>query len=220
MASGIRVDMKPLTRGLNDLAQRQVPYARTLMLNDLARQAAKAENEGARETFDRPTPFTERAFTFTPAAKARPVSVVLAKDIQASYLAPFGDEGDHRQVLGPKRGVLTPKAIPLNAYGNLPKGKIAALKGRPDVFIGAVKTKSGVINGVWQRQTQAQRNRRRRKVGLPAQPMGGLKLLIRFTDPVEVHGRLHFAERAERVVRAAAPAAWTSAWAKAWTTRR
>lgn len=220
MAKSIRVDMRSFTRGLNDLAQRQVPYARTLMLNDLGRQVAAAETAGIDETFDNPTPFTERAFTYTPASKAKPVVVVFAKDIQAAYLEPFGDDGDHRQVLGSKRAILTPKTVQLNAYGNIPKGKIAALRGRPDVFIGGVKTKAGVINGVWQRQTMAQRNRRRRKVGLPAQPTGGLKLLVRFTDPVELPQRLHFEDRAMRLVRAAAPAAWNRAWDRAWSSRR
>ncbi len=220
MASSIRVDMRSLTRGLNDLARKQVPFAAAQMATSLARRVQAAETAALRQTFDKPTPFTERAFGVIPARKANPVAVVFAKDIQASYLQPFGDDGDHRQVLKNRRAILNPRAVQLNTYGNLPKGKVAALKGRPDVFVGVVKTASGEISGVWQRQTMAQRNRRRRAVGLPKQPQGGLKLLIRFTDPVEVPQRLHFRTRAEAEVRRWAETDWKAAFAKAMATAR
>ena len=97
--------------------------------------------------------------------------------------------------MGAKKGLLTPKNVPLNAYGNLTKGKLAALKGRAGVFVGPVKLRSGqVVNGVWQRNAKAKGK---------GKAAGGqaLQLLIRFTDPQDVRQRLRFAAVAEATVR-------------------
>ena len=72
-------------------------------------------------------------------------AIVFVKPIAARYLLPYEEGGDH--VL-PGRALLNPKDIKLNANGQLPRGILARLKARPDIFIGPVQTKTGPVNGV------------------------------------------------------------------------
>ncbi len=199
----VRADVKELSKRLDSLAYEQLPFATALAVTGLARRVQEAETKGLAATFDRPTPFTMRAFGVKPARKADPTATVFARDIQAAYLEPYEFGG--KQVLGSKRAILNPKDIALNVYGNIPRGQLKRLKGRSDVFIGSVKFKSGAtISGVWQRPARgARRHGGRGTKGNVSNIAGantGLKLLIRFTDPVEVHQRLHYFERAQQIV--------------------
>lgn len=200
---GVRIDMRRAlqqqTRRFNDFQRRQVPFAASLALNSLATMVQVAETEALSDVFDNPTPFTRRAFGVRRASKHNLTAIVFAKDIQATYLLPWETGG--RQVLGSKRAILTPKGARVNQYGNLPKGRLATLKAKSNVFIGAVKTKKGAtINGVWQRPT----NRK---------GQSALKLLIRFSDPAPVPARLHYGDRALEIVRAN----WRNEFSKAMT---
>jgi hypothetical protein len=207
---GVRIDMRRAvqlqTRRYDDFRQRQVPFAISLTLNALAHLVKEAETEALSDTFDNPTPFTRRAFGVRSATKSSLTAYVFAKDIQAQYLAPWETGG--RQVLGSKRAILTPKGARVNQYGNLPKGRLATLKAKSNVFVGAVKTKKGeTINGVWQRPS-----RRNGKATL--------KLMIRFSDPLPVPAKLGFADRALDVVRTNFEPEFEKAMAQALATAR
>ena len=142
-----RAAMKDLQRGLTRLQTEQIPYATALALTDIAGRIAWSEQLQLSKTFDNPTPFTRKAFGVRPARKSSLTATVFAKDRQAAYLEPYTFGG--KQVLFSKKAILTPADINLNAYGNLPRGKLKSLKGRPDVFIGAVRSKRGqMLNGV------------------------------------------------------------------------
>ena len=126
-------------------------------------------------------------------------------------------------MLRSKQAMLTPRDLATNQYGNLPRGKLASLKGRPDLFIGTVKTKAGEIGGVWQRvgvsrTGKAKRHPGRGRVYSPTQ--GRLKLLIQFTRPAEVTHRVPYYETAAKVVKAGLPGAWSRNLAKALSTAR
>lgn len=217
----LRIDtrgaLRALTRDLNDLKRRQVPFALAQTLTGVARAAAKAEMAELPKVFDGPTPFTGRAFAVIPARKTNLVATLFVKDIQATYLAPYIDGG--RQVLGAKRAILTPRDLKTNAYGNIPKGKIAALKGRPDIFIGEVKTRGGVIGGVWQRVSAGRSGRRGRRGRVP-RGSGRLRLLIQFTRPAEVTHRFPYEAIAYKAVLTGFTAEWERAFARALATAR
>lgn len=204
---GVRIDvrrgLKELSRDFDAFRQKQLPFAASMALTSVANLVKDAETKALEETFDKPTPFTMRAFGVKPARKSNLVATVYARDIQAKYLEPYADSGSGMQVLGDKKGILAPKAIPLNAYGNIPKGKLAALKGRPDIFIGQITTKDRrVVNGVWQRPTPTPaKGQKGGKGSRLANRTGKLKLLIQFEDPRPVKPRLHYGPRAEDVVR-------------------
>ncbi|MDR6850376.1 hypothetical protein [Sphingomonas sp. BE137] len=121
--------------------------------------------------------------------------------------------------LGTKRGMLAPRDVSLNQYGNLTKGKLASLKGKPGVFIGAVTTRSGkVVNGVWQRKGAAKAGKRARS---GSKPQGGaLKLLIQFEDTTPVKKHFDFFGHANAYLKANAASEFDAALKRAFATAR
>ncbi|WP_321968850.1 hypothetical protein [Paraburkholderia tropica] len=209
MTIRVTSNARDLARGMNDFIQRQVPFAIAQGINRTAQRVADVERQNLADTLSNPSPFTRNSVGVQRAKKGKPTAVVYMKDIAASYLEPFETGGVHKLN---SRALLNPKNIRLNQYGQLARNTLAALKGRPDVFIGAVKTASGeTINGVWQRPTDTKRvsllNGRGKKLGklnkLDATQNGGrgkLKLLIRFGDALPVKKHLDWGARATRTV--------------------
>lgn len=222
---GIKADLKPLHRAMIDLGAKQVPFAMSLALNTLAKGVAADQAELIDETFKTPTPFTEKAYRIEVASKAKPVARVAAKDIQASYLEPYVVGG--KRSLGTKRGMLAPRGVALNQYGNLTKGTLNRLKGKPGVFVGPVTSrKTGkTINGVWQRPPSGRRaDGGRGTKGNTQGKVGGvrtgLKLLIQFEDTTPVPKRLPFEQRARAYLKRHAVDAFTDAMRRAQATAR
>jgi hypothetical protein len=231
LAIDIRGDLKPIHRAMVALRGDQVPFAMSLALNNLAKGVAADERSLIDETFDNPTPFTDNAYRIEVATKRKPVAIVAAKDLQAQYLAPYVIGGP--RYLGEKRGMLVPMKgnIALNRYGNLTKGKLAALKAKPGVFIGPITfRKSGkTINGVWQRGATPRGKRYKGNDeygtrGKNTNVIGGirttLKLLIRFKDTTEAPKHLDFYGDAEAYIRQNAAAESDAALRYAIATRR
>lgn len=214
----VRADVAALTKRLGDLERRQIPFATSQALTAIARKVQAAEMAALSTTLDNPTPFTLKSVAVIPARKATQEAVVFVKDIAAAYLAPFEFGGPH--FLGSKRALLNPKAQPVNQYGNLPRTTLARLKSRPNVFVGTIKTKSGAeLGGVFERlgMTRTGRVRKARK-GQPAPH--GLKLLIRFSDPLPVKPTLHYRDRARKIVEQSFAAELSKALAAAMKTAR
>jgi hypothetical protein len=219
----VKSDLNKLTAALTRLEHQQLPFATAQALTAVARKVAHGETEGIAQTFKSPTPFTMNAVAVIPALKATQTAVVFVKDIQAAYLLPYVTGGP--QVLGRKQAMLTPRDIDLNQYGNLPRGKLASLKGRPDLFVGQVKTKSGaVIGGVFQRVAVSRTGRIKRGKGARGRffspTQGRLKLLVQFTRPAEVTHRWAYGQRAAAIVKASLQPAFSAAMAKALATAR
>ncbi|QSR16056.1 hypothetical protein [Novosphingobium sp. KA1] len=189
-------DLSVLQRAARAFGAEQMPFAEALALTRLAKGVSAEESRAVVDTFDNPTPFTQKAFTVRAATKAVPIAYVSAKDIAVQYLAPYVFGGERS--LGAKRTMLVPKASGTNQYGNLPRNKLKTLKGKPNVFVGTVATKGGQqIAGVWQRPS-ASAGRGKRNAGRAAQ--SGLKLLIRFSDTTEAPKHLPFFESARAYV--------------------
>ena len=197
----ITISIKPqideIVAGLKRFEQKQVPFATALAVTKLAHRVADAEREALPKVFDRPTPFTMDSIGVRGATKEVPVAIVFVKPVAAKYLEPFETGGTH--FLGTKQGLITPKNIGVNQYGNLPRTALKRLKGKANVFVGPIKTRGGIVSGVWQRP--ATRGRRGRKTGRGrGVQRGHLKLLIRFTSPMNVKQHFNFEKRAEDIV--------------------
>ena len=221
----ITIDDRELKRGLSALAKKQIPFATAAALTQTAKQVQAAEAQALPATFNTPTPFTMNAYAVRPATKSFPVASVFMKDVQAAYLAPFEFGGPH--FLGSKRGLLVPKNIPLNQYGNLPRGKLALLKGRSDIFVGTItfKRSGETVSGVWQRPKYGPRRaggkgskgNTKNNVGAA---LTGLKLLIRFSDPLPAPKTLGFEPRAAAAIKKNFAANFDAAFANAIATAR
>ncbi|WP_429563294.1 hypothetical protein [Paraburkholderia sp. MM6662-R1] len=210
----IRSNIEAVSRKLSALAYRQLPFAEARTVTELAKLAADAERNALPQVFDNPTPFTVNSVAMQAARKGTPVARIYIRDKAAQYLAPYEFGG--MQYLGAKPANLLPVAASANQYGNLPRNAIRKYMGRPDVFMGPVKTKHGIIYGVWQRRflreratditgDVAQRRKlrgRHKRLAKDANTSGRLRLLVAFRAPVETKKRLEFGERAEAVVAA------------------
>ncbi len=201
----IRADIKAITNSLAAMAYKQLPFAQAQAVNSLAKRVKESEVTNIKTTFPTATPFTANSVSMQKARKDNPTATVFLKDIAAQYLQPYETGGTH--FLGTKKGLLVPIDQATNQYGNIPKGILASLKGRTDIFVGPVKIKSGIINGVWQRiATTAIKNtkianKRGKMVRMrKLNTSGHLKLLIRFEDPKEVTQHLGWGSTAKSII--------------------
>ncbi|MDR6850359.1 hypothetical protein [Sphingomonas sp. BE137] len=214
----LSADLKPLQKAFKDFRKEQVPFATALALTKLAQGVVAVEQGEIKKTFDSPTPFTQKSITMKSATKRDLTAIIYPRERAESYLEPYVIGGNRS--LGNKKGMLVPKNVAVNQYGNLTRNKLASLKGKPGVFIGKVRTKKGgIIGGVWQRMGPARSVRGKRK-GQAAQPAGHLKLLIRFEDTTPVPRRLPFYQAAQSYLKANYRQAFADAMAQALRTRK
>jgi len=219
-----KVDLKAYRKAMDETHRRQLPFATAQALTATAGHVGLAWQQEMQTKLDKPTPFTVNSVAVTPARKDNRTAVVYIRDIAAQYLEPFVDGGTH--FLGGKQGLLTPKDIKTNAYGNIPRNALSALKGRPDIFIGKVETKDGQsINGVWQRvnvntKGGVRRGKKANRGSLYSAQHGRLKLLIRFNDPMVVRQHLDFDGRAAEAVAKYIEPEFAKAFSKAMATAR
>jgi hypothetical protein len=141
---------------------------------------AAVETAEEKHVFDNPTPFTQRAIGKTTATKKTLRATVFIKDKtsegggQNAYLAPYVRGGNRS--LGSKKGMLAPekKNLRTNQYGNLPRGTLQRLKGKPNVFIGSITFKANgrTVSGVWQRDPTKRGTRRQGEFGTRGDSQG------------------------------------------------
>ena len=207
----IKANVDQISKRLNALAAAQVPFATAMALNALAKQVVEAEKTNEAKVLDRPKPFTVNSVRMVRASKNRAEARVYMMDRAAQYLSPYEFGGVNKLN---SRALLKPVGAKssLDAFGNLPRNYIASLKGRSDIFIGKVKTKTGVVDGVWQRSsgpggkatltrtTKTGRVIVRKVTGLSLENAGGLKLLVKFEDAHQVNQRLNWFSVAQQIV--------------------
>lgn len=213
----IRIDARRAIGALNDAARRQIPIATAMAVNDVAFQVMRVENEALGKLFKRPGRWTTTATQVaSKARKGSPVAVVSIRKGR-EYLTPYETGGVH--VLPATRSLtggtlFNPKAVALNASGQLKPGTIAALLARPDVFKGTVHG----VRGIWQRLPRGRAlSPYLRARGYVRQYV---RLLIRFGDALPVKQQLHFRDRAALVVAKSLPGAFERAFAQAMRTAR
>jgi hypothetical protein len=219
----VRSNLKQVIKNLSDAAYRQIPFATASALTQLAKEVQADEVENLKKTFKNPKPFTLRSVGVQAARKDSLAAKVFVRPIAARYLQPYEDGGKHEL---PGKALLNPKDVRLDQYGQLPQRMLQRLKARTDVFIGPVKTKDGIVNGVWQRpyirQSQSVRGVSKKQGRLPrgANTTGKLKLLIRFGDALPVNKHLNYRSRAQALVGRRFNAVFGAALARAVATAR
>ncbi len=132
----LKADLDRFQRTLTDLGRTQLPFAAAAALNDAARAAAAQINADMPSIFTKATPFTRNAVVAPrslAANKRRLAAVVTVRPIQGKYLL-HEEIGGTRLPAGNTRRpdakalVLPAPALPLNAYRNIPAGKLARLR--------------------------------------------------------------------------------------------
>lgn len=138
----IEFDVGDTQRYLKNV-RKQVPFAISQALNDVAFDARKALRAQAMQKLDRPTKFTLNGFRVTKANKYKLEAVVFVEAKRAGYLI-WQIKGGVRQAKNKGTGV--PVGVRLNKHGNIPGRKKGLVKNQKQ-FIGVVKG----VHGVWQR---------------------------------------------------------------------
>lgn len=144
MKISVKSDLKAWTKDLDKIQKQQLPFAASLALNQTAEFIAVNLNNDTRKYLDRPTPFTQKAFTIKRSNKRNLTALIFPKPAQAAYLK-WQVFGGTRRAKG--RAIPLPVNIKKNRYGNMPKGAIKRLLAKPNTFSG---TMFGVA-GIWQR---------------------------------------------------------------------
>lgn len=182
----IKADFDAAERLLSDLGRKQLPFATAMAINDTAESVKRAEELDIARVFDRPTPFTKRGLYLRRASKNKLTAQVGAKRVQAGYLG--------RQVTGGTRrpsgqALVVPVKARRNAYGNLPKGSVARLGRKKNVFAtkrGASATRH-LAPGIYQRM---------------GRKGSELRLLVAFEPSARYQARWKFHDLALRRARA------------------
>lgn len=175
-----------LDRRIEGHFRRQIPFAAALALTRTAQLARDAITARLPQTFDRPTPFTQRGVSYRPASKANLTATVLVLPRQAAYLTTQETGGIGRPA---GRAFALPRVPELaDAYGNIGRGAIGRVLGRAkgQAFVGTIRG----TPGVWRREARS-----------PSKRNGGVKLLVRFLGPSPYQPRFGFQAQAAAVAR-------------------
>ena len=163
MQISVKADVKQLTKSLTRIQRKQIPFATSKALNNVAFDVRKSLQDGLETHLDRPTPYTKRGVQVEKSTKNKLVAEVGFRSktfgngqgsvTQAEYM--------ERQIKG---GLRTPKgsAIPvpivknlkLNKYGSITRNKINNALGNENKFFSGkpkgAKSK-GTGEGIWER---------------------------------------------------------------------
>lgn len=122
---------KAWERELSDVANRQLPFAMMLTINDALGDIEANTIKALDRKFDNPTPFTKKGVYVKRATKRRLIGEVGFKPIQAKYLG-LNITGGVR--LPKRNAIIMPVAQRVNKYGNLPRGSVKRAGARKDTF--------------------------------------------------------------------------------------
>lgn len=195
MSGSIRLDIRAnvaaYARYLYDFSKKQLPFATAQGINDIAFQVMRAENAAMSKVFKNPRVFTKTATQVErKAIKSRPSAIVSIRP-DRPYLSPYETGGLH---LLPGKALLNPKAISLDAYGQIPKDMLKRLLARKDVFVATIRG----VTGFWQRLPKG--NKLSDRVAAQGYIQVRVRLLIRFGRALPVNKHLNFKKRAIDVV--------------------
>lgn len=172
MNISIKSDLKRLAKDLTHLQKKQIPFATSQALNDVAIDAQKALKAQAQKKFDRPTKATINSFRYKRSTKRNLTAEVFIADYAVDYLK-YQIEGGTRTAAG--RGTGVPVNAKLNKYGNITGRRKGLIKNKRQ-FIATIKG----ITGVWEGGRMAKGK------------MQPLKLIVAFEKSVTYRKRFDY----------------------------
>ena len=136
----MKSDLHRLTKDLNDVEKKQIPFAMSLALNETATIGQAAGVKEMKRVFDRPTPFILNSLRVKRSSKNRLIAEVGFKDVFGRFGSAVEDtlkpniEGGSRKpkasemtlrragILGSDEFIVPSRALRLDRFGNIPKG--------------------------------------------------------------------------------------------------
>tara|TARA_R110000803_G_C11873675_1_gene308776 strand:- start:89 stop:766 length:678 start_codon:yes stop_codon:yes gene_type:complete len=163
MKISVKTNIKDVTRGMSRIQRKQIPFAASQTLNQLAfdltkRKAKGVLGEATATTFDKKrgkgsTPFTQRNFFFEKSTKKNLTAFVFWDIRNADYMR-FQVKGGVRSPRSKAIVVPTKNSKKhLNAFGNFKKGAVTEmLRDKSKYFSGSpLGAKGGKSEGIWER---------------------------------------------------------------------
>lgn len=146
----VTFDVKKVTRQLNRIERKQIPFATMQALNDTAFQAHKKVKDFIPKVFDNPTPWVRKGVEYTKATKIKLRANVRMRDFGGkgitgeTMLSPHiygGGRKKKRSELRMGAYLMPGKSAKRNKFGNIPASQIS--KALSDMGQGMVGIKTG-----------------------------------------------------------------------------
>jgi hypothetical protein len=156
MQIAVEHTIKEVLPKLEKFSSKQAPFSIAKALTRTAMKARVNANKSTRQYFDKPVPFTQRAFKFKSANKQTLTALVYADRLQARYLA-FGIAGGARRVKGferkfGKNDALVPtRNIKANSAGNIPLATIKRMQAQPKRYLVGTPAGGNRPAGIYER---------------------------------------------------------------------
>lgn len=194
MQISVTSNIREVSRGLNRIQRKQIPFAASLALNDVAFEAGpkgKVLAEKADKTFKGgATRFTQRGFKVKKATKRSLTAEVFVDERQAQYMR-FQINGGTRFPLRNALLISTERTR-LNRFGNItPATYKQIINNKQKYFKGVPKGKSGQnYEGIWERYGRSKRH-----------PGGQrIRMVARYIDKAQYRPLFPFADTTQGVV--------------------
>jgi hypothetical protein len=201
MQIDIRSDVKQLTKSLTRIQRKQIPFATSKALNNLAFDVRKSLQDGLDIHLDRPTPYTKRGVQVEKSTKKKLIAEVGFRSktfgkgqgsvTQAEYME-RQIKGGLRKPKGSAIPVPVPKNLKTNKYGNIVRGKINKLLADKDKYFSGIPKGSNDAPGIWQRMPA---NSKRKKQG------GKIRMVIAWEPKAQYSARFPFKKIVEQTIR-------------------
>ena len=179
MHISVQAQTKALTKYLNNVQRKQIPFATMMALNDVAFDARSYIQKSLPRRLDRPTPAMVRSVQVEKAKKKKPVATVgfaglgfkqskwdessaeiMKRHIKGGTRKP---EGAHLRIPSDTKG----GGIKLNKYGNIggKKAKITKMIGKSDQFFEGIPKGefSAKDRGIWERTPRNSKRKSNKK---------------------------------------------------------
>lgn len=234
MQFDIRSNVRDVSRWLDDVQKKQLPFATALAMTKTAQDVKAEEIAVMKRVFDNPTPYALNALAVKPAKKTNLIASVAFKEFAGKgtpakrFLNPEVHGGarsqkSHERQLAPymagKRFTSPAQGYARNKYGNIPGGTytriLSHLRVNPDAaqnVTGSKRSRAKRANGEF--------------FGIKGtgvfERRGGRKIrpVLIFTRPPRYTKRFPFYETAERVVKQRFNVNFEIAWQRAMATAR
>ena len=204
MNISVKADVKALTKGLNKIQRKQIPFATSKALNTLAFDVRKTLQDVLPEYLDRPTPYTIKGIQVEKSTKKKLVSKVGFRSKtfgkgqgsvpQANYMQ-LQIKGGTRNPKGRSIPVPVPKNMKPNKFGNIVKGRINKLLSDKDKYFSGIPKGMDMgpsEAGIWQRMPA---NSKRKKPG------GKIRMVIAWEDKAQYQPRFPFKKLVSKTIK-------------------
>ena len=201
MQISVKTDVKELTKPLNRIQRKQIPFATSKALNTVAFDVRKMLQDGLDIHLDRPTSYTKRGVQVEKSTKKKLVAEVgfrsksfgkgQGSTTQASYMK-RQIEGGTRKARSKAIPVPVPKNLKTNKYGSIVRGKIQKLLADKDKYFSGIPKGISDAPGIWQRMPA---NSKRKKPG------GKIRMVIAWEPKADYSKRFPFKRIVETTVR-------------------